>query len=179
MAFLSPHKVVGELRVRPGFSVADFGAGSGFFTHALSKLVGEEGKVYAIDIQGELLQEIKTSARKHGVDNIEIIKGDLEEERGSGLPDHSVNMVVISNTLFQTKDKAAVAKEIGRVLEKKGSAFVVEWQESFGGIGPAKEDVVEPDIVVSLLEKNDCEFIREIPVGPYHYGLLFRKVSYE
>ncbi len=175
MLFAEPLKVVRQLKLKLGDHVADFGAGSGYYTHAISQIVGDEGRVYAIDVQDELLEELKQNARRSGINNIEIIHGDLEAERGSRLRDNSVDAVLISNLLFQTHNQSLIAKEAMRILKDGGVVLCVEWQESFGGIGPPDKYVVEPDVVTSIFYNENSVLDREINTGRHHYGLVFRK----
>jgi ubiquinone/menaquinone biosynthesis C-methylase UbiE len=102
--FSDPQKNIEQFAIDPGLSVADFGSGAGFYALALSRAVGPTGHVYAIDVQQDLLIKLKNEAIRQNISNIEIVLGNVEENKGSQLKDNSVDRVVIVNILFQTKD---------------------------------------------------------------------------
>ena len=76
--FVSPAKIIEILDVRPGMAVADFGCGSGHYVLEAGRKIGKLGKVYAIDVQQEMLSYVRSQARQLGLSNIETIWTDLE-----------------------------------------------------------------------------------------------------
>ena len=154
--------------------MADFGAGTGAYTVEIAKRV-DNGKVYAVDINQELLKNVSNDAQKNGLSNVEVLWGDIEAPGGSKLADGAVGLVVLSNVLFQTDNKEGVVAETKRVLKPGGLALVVEWGDSFGGLGPAPKDVLKKETVSKLFLNNGFALYNEIDAGEYHYGLLFRK----
>jgi ubiquinone/menaquinone biosynthesis C-methylase UbiE len=172
--FADPERNVLEMGIRPGYKVADFGAGSGAYTLALAPLVGEEGRVYAIEIQKDVLSKIRSDAHAKGFAQVEVIWGDIDRPGGSRLADASVNVVLFSNILFQLEDRAAALREARRVLKAGGTLVIIDWQESFGGMGPRPEDVVSDEKARMLATRSGFELIREFGAGAHHYGLVFR-----
>lgn len=173
--FSDPAKNIEKMGLSVGMFVADFGAGSGFYTMAASKAVGDKGRVYAIDIQKELIQKIKNQANIEHLPNIEIIWGDVEKIGGSKMRDGSVDAVIIANILFQVSEKNNVCLEAKRILKKGGRAFVIDWLDSFGNLGPRQEDVFSPSAAKEIFQKNDFVFDGEFGAGEHHYGLIFKK----
>ncbi len=173
--FLHPQKNLEELSIGRGAHVADFGAGSGHYALAVARLVGEDGKVFCIDINGELLSKVKNHANIEGLENLDVIKSDLERPKGSKLQDSSVELVIIANTLFALEDKVAVAREAFRILRPKGRVLVVEWSDSFAGLGPHATHIVTKEESQKLFESIRFKLEREISAGDHHYGLVFRK----
>src|SRR3989344_9329532 len=100
MAFTDPEKIVAELHLREGMSVADFGAGTGHHAIEAGKRVGEKGRVYAIEVQKDLLSNIKTAAKEAKLANIEVIWGDIETPHGTKIADNSIDAVAITNVFF-------------------------------------------------------------------------------
>lgn len=175
--FSDPQVILDSLELSPESIVADFGAGSGFYSVAAGRaLASGSGKVYSIDVQKDLLERLKTLAQNQGVRNIEVIWGDVEAQKGSKLKDASVDWVIIANLLFQVPEKQAVVNEAKRVLKARGRMLVVDWSESFGGTGPAPSDVVTESAVKVLAATASLSFEKEIPAGEHHFGLIFRKV---
>ena len=176
MAFSDPRKNVGELELREGVRVADFGAGSGHYVNVLAKVVGESGRVYAIDIQKDLLRRIKNLSSNEHAGNIEVIWGDIEESGGSKLAEESMDAVVISNLLFQVEHRRAVVDEAKRVLKRGGKVLLVDWADSFGGLGPRSGDVVKSESARALFGEAGFSLERELAdAGEHHYGFIFKK----
>lgn len=174
--FSDPKKNIDQLKLMPGASVADFGAGSGHYIFPLREVVEETGKVFAVDVQKDLLLRIKTEATKKRFSNIELIWGDLEKKGGSKIKEGILDAVIISNLMFQVEAKKEVAEEAKRVLKTAGSLLVIDWTDSFGGLGPTQEAVFSKKEATELFGTTGFLFEREIDVGAHHYGLLFKKV---
>ena len=171
-----PQKNISQMALPLGVSVADFGSGSGHHAKALARAVGDKGRVYAIDIQKDLLTKLKNEARGEGLMNIEVIHGDLEKPNGTHLKDGSIDAVVISNILFQIKDKAPVIKEAARILPKGGILLVVDWTDSFGGMGPQGDALFPKSNAETLIQEAGFQVLKEIDAGAHHYGILGKKV---
>ena len=174
MAFSDPRTNVMRFGITEGMCIADFGSGSGHYTRAAAEAVGDSGKVYAIDIQRALLNNVKDISRPTRK-NIEVLWGNVEKPRGSKLSNASVDGVIIANALFQFEDRNAALVEAYRVLKPKGRLFLVDWSDSFGGIGPQQEDLESAGVARTRAEETGFSFIRNIEAGEHHYGLIFRK----
>lgn len=173
--FSDPQKNIEQLGVDPGTKVADLGSGAGFYSLALAKAVGPQGRVFAVDVQQELLTKLKTEALHHYLENIEVIWGDVDEPHGSRLEDASVDRVLVTNTLFQVDHKDILAKEAFRILKPKGRALLVDWTDSFGGLGPHPSRIVKPAQGRALFEQAGFTYVRDIQAGAHHYGMVFTR----
>ncbi len=173
--FSQPQKNIEQFGVDPGTKVADLGSGSGFYSLALAQAVGKQGRVFAVDVQQDLLTKLKSEAMQHGFDNIEIIWGDVDEPHGTRLHDASVDRVILSNTLFQVDNKANVLQEAFRILKPKGRALIIDWSDSFGGLGPQPARIVKPEQARALCEQAGFTYVRDIQAGAHHYGIVFTK----
>ncbi len=174
--FSDPIKNVEQCGIQAGMEIADFGSGSGHYSIAASRALISTGRVYAVDIQQDLLTKLKNQAVGEGLYNIEVIWGNIEKINGTKLRDNSVDLVLLSNILFQLDDKETMVKEAKRVLRSSGRVLVVDWSDSFGGIGPKPESVVRKDVASELFQKNGFHLDREISAGAHHYGLIFKKL---
>ena len=175
--FVHPRRNVAAFGIQSGQSVADFGAGSGAYTLAIAERLEGSGRVYAIDVQRDLLRRIVNEAVRHGYKNVEVIWADLEVPRASKFADTSIDLVLISNLLFQVPEKALVLQEARRIVKGAGHVAIIDWGDSFGGMGPIKEDVVKKETARDLAEKVGLSLVREFPAGAHHYGLLFQPIA--
>ncbi len=173
--FLDPDTVVTHFHIKPGETVADFGAGVGYFVPALAAAIGSEGKLFACEIQQELVQKLGDIERGRDWATVTPVWCDLEAPHGSKLPDSSVDVGILINTLFMFEDKAAAIQEILRVVRPGGKIFVVDWTESFAGLGPAPEMVVDEAAAVALFESAGITPTGTYPTGDHHYGVVFRR----
>lgn len=173
--FVQPSDVVDALEMPAGSMVADFGAGSGAYTIAAALALNGSGRVYAVDVQKDLLVRLKSTATRQGIGNVDVIWGDCEKLGGTTLRDQSVDFVIIANMLFQAPDKLAVLKEAKRVLRPggRGRILIVDWSGSFKNMGPTREQVVTEIEAKKLAESIGCITERSIPAGTHHYGILF------
>jgi ubiquinone/menaquinone biosynthesis C-methylase UbiE len=101
----------------------DVGCTLGFYSFPASQLVGENGLVYALDINSQFLQRIENKARKTGRSNIKTVEANACE---TGLPNASVGIVFLHLVLHDIKDKAAAIREFYRILEKRGKLVIDE-----------------------------------------------------
>ncbi len=174
MAFLEPKKAVKFFGVNEGMKVADFGAGIGAFALAAAEAVGGSGIVFAIDLQKELLAGLKKEARRRKL-NLEVLWGDLEKEGGSHIKDDLLDLVIATNILFQLSERPAFLREGKRILHPKGRLILIDWSDSFGGLGPRPEDVVTDTHARKLAEEAGFVYDKDIPAGDHHWGAIFRK----
>lgn len=174
--FADPHHLIEQFDLQSGAHVADFGAGSGALALAAAGAVGEKGRVYAIEVQKDLLDRLKNHAREERAHNLEAIWGDIERAGGTHLKAETVDAAIVSNVLFQAEDKEGLAKETARILKRGGKALFVDWSESFGGMGPKKEQVVPPREARELFERSGFQFVKDVNAGAHHYGMILRRV---
>lgn len=173
--FSDPENNIKQFALGPGMMVADFGSGSGFYTMAAARAVAPNGKVFAVDIQKDLLQKLKTGAKQEHLHNIDVVWGDLEHLGGTKLRENSLDAVIVGNLFFQIENKDALCLEIKRILRPNARALVVDWVGSFGGVGPQEKDVMPKMKLTNIFQEHGFVLDREIVAGAEHYGLIFRK----
>ena len=86
--FTQPKEVIAQFDIVPGMTVVDMGAGSGHSTVALSHAVGENGIVFAVDIQKEILDRLRSDFVEQGIINVELMWGDIEHPRGTKIKEN-------------------------------------------------------------------------------------------
>jgi len=174
--FSDPEKILEQFDLGKGSHVADFGSGTGFYSFLAAKAVGLGGKVYAVDVQKDLLEKLKNEAKNvRHLNNIDIIWADLDHVGGTRLRESSIDAVIVANVFFQLEKKENTLLEIKRVLKTGARVLLVDWTDSFGGMGPQPQDVFTEEQAKALFLKNGFKEDRTISAGAHHYGIIFRK----
>jgi ubiquinone/menaquinone biosynthesis C-methylase UbiE len=176
MKFVIPDVVTSQFHLREGDTVADFGAGSGFFLKVLSTTVGLQGRVLACEIQKNLVEKLGDTARMQGLQNIEPLWCDIEETNGSKITDGALDAGILVNTLYQLEERETAAVEIRRALRLGGKLMVVDWTETVLGLGPTVDRLINREDCLALFESHGFLFERDFPAGEHHYGVAFRAV---
>ncbi len=174
-SFMDPRAVITHFHFHPGDVVADFGAGVGHYVDALSAAVGPSGRIYACEIQKNIVTSLTSHIQEQRLSNVHPVWCDLEAKEGTKLRDGLLDAGMIINTLFQIEDKKAALEEIARVIRKGGKLFVIEWSDSFGSMGPQPGHVIKKDQVLKLLEEAGFTFERDFPAADHHYGIALRR----
>lgn len=173
VSFSVPHENVLQLGLREGMKVGDFGAGTGHYSRAAAAIVGHSGRVYAIDVQEEILKHIKLNTHDHHQGIVETIWGDIEKSGGTHLRDQSLDAIILANTLFQIENRFGLLGEMKRVLKPGGKLLVVDWAGSYGGMGPASDKVVTEHIAEDFFIGGGFHKVKSFRAGPHHYGIVF------
>ncbi len=108
--------------VAKGQTFLDYGCGTGFFTFLAAKIVGMNGKVYALDCFPRQLEIVEKRARNKALTNIKTILSDYE----TGLPDESIDTVWMCDVLHEIKQKRALLEELHRVLKRDGVLVIYD-----------------------------------------------------
>lgn len=174
--FASPSAILSELNIAPGMAVADLGAGNGAFTVPLARMVGPQGRVYAVEIQRTLVESLAAQIGKTGL-SVQVLWGDLERLGGTKIADKSCDMVIASNVFFMLENRSACISEIARILKPQGRVAVIDWSEGADGIGPHPEMVVTQAALETLFTAAGFAKQKEFAAGSHHYGLIFSRTS--
>ncbi len=168
------HEILGALGLRRGMTVADVGAGTGFFVELFAEAVGPEGLVYAVDITPSFVADIRMRASALGRRNI---RGVVNNARSAMLPVHSVDLVFTSDTYHHFEYPRSMLDSIHAALKPDGELVVVDFKRIPGLSHPwvlghvrAGEETVVQEIEAAgfeLVERND--FMQS------QYFLRFRK----
>jgi ubiquinone/menaquinone biosynthesis C-methylase UbiE len=108
--------IVKEVGIKEGFHVLDYGCGPGSYVRAVSEFVGKSGRVHALDIHPLAVKTVEKIAEKHQLTNVQTILSD----RKTGLPDSSVDVVLLYDTFHDLVDPNGVLEELNRVLKPDG-----------------------------------------------------------
>jgi ubiquinone/menaquinone biosynthesis C-methylase UbiE len=113
---LSRKTILEEVEIKPGFKVLDFGCGPGSYIVPLTELVGESGKIYALDIHPLAIRKVQDIASRKQLANVETILSDCQ----TGLPDNTLDAVLLYDAFHHLSSPDLVLKELHRVLKPDG-----------------------------------------------------------
>jgi ubiquinone/menaquinone biosynthesis C-methylase UbiE len=131
--------------------------------------------VYACDIQKSLVEALTKRSQDERLSNVHAVWCDLEAPGGTKFRDGFLDAGLLINTLFQIENKEAALTEIARVIRKGGKLILIDWSESFGGMGPHYTQVLHEEQAKSLLMAHGFVCERDFPSGDHHYGLVFSR----
>jgi len=174
-SFADPRSNVLQLGLRDGMRIADLGAGSGHYTMAAAAAIGSEGRVYAVDIQQDVLAHLMDSARRMNLRNVEAVWGNFEKLGGTKLRDQILDAAILSNVLFQVEHHLGALDELKRILKPGGKLLVIDWAGSYAGMGPAPDHVVSEHKAEELFITAGFHKAKDFRAGPHHYGIVFTK----
>lgn len=170
--FSDPAANLAKFGLTDGQKVVDLGAGSGFYSIEAAKKVGTSGRVYAVDVQKNLLERLRSNASTQGVRNIEVVWGNAEKIGGTKLREAIADRVIASNVLFQIEKPDDFCLEIKRILKPGGKVMVIDWSE-VSALSP--KQLVPAMKAQMLFEKNGFKLDDSFGAGDHHYGLVFTR----
>lgn len=158
------------LGIAEGATVADVGAGSGWFTIQLARRIGPNGLVYAQDVQQLMLAALSRRVQKEGLRNVRPILGFESDPR---LPKGSCDAVLVVDVYHEIEDRVTFLANAAKALKPLGRIGVVDFRLDGAGPGPTPEERVSPDVVKRDAAAAGLFLLREEPFLPYQYFLIF------
>ncbi|MBI1748446.1 MAG: methyltransferase domain-containing protein [Acidobacteria bacterium] len=168
-----PTEIMNALNIKDGDTVADIGAGGGYFTVKLARWVGERGTVYACDIQKKLIDHIVQRIAKENLKNVKTILGEPADPK---LPRHSIDAALIVDVYHEVADSVAWLRAIKAGLKPTGRVAIVDFKKGLKeGPGPPDRDRLEEDVIIAEAQKAGLKLLRRETSFPYQYMLIFGK----
>jgi ubiquinone/menaquinone biosynthesis C-methylase UbiE len=171
--YQKPSQVVDALGLKTGMAVADLGAGSGYFTRRFAEAVTETGKVYAIDIETDMLAYVKNSLEHmHIPYTAEFI---LARADDSKLPTDSVDLIFLCNVYHHLDNRTTYFSNVRSALKPGGRVAVIDFyhDERSGDVGFPRQHLVPRETVVDEMTKAGYSLIREHTFLSRQYFLEF------
>lgn len=154
---LQINRVMDILGIRAGASVADIGAGSGWFTVRAARRVGEGGQVYAVEINKDYLDYIRRRAERESLRNIRPVLG---QPNDPVLPAASVDAVLILKTYHEVQEPVALLRHVREALKPAGRLGIIDRNGSGGDHGIARDDVVREAERVGFRLVEEHDFVK-------------------
>ena len=169
--------ILNNAEIEENMKVADLGCGSmGYFVFQLAKIVGNNGKVFAVDIMKTVLESIKRKIKVENLKNIETVWSDLEKFKATKIENSSIDVALLINTLYQSQKRAEILRETVRMVKKYGKIVIVEWRDFKIPFGPPVSKRVKNELLKINAPKLGLKLEKEFLAGSYHYGLIFIKI---
>lgn len=171
--FFNPRVILDTLALNSEVgNVAEFGCGYGTFTIPAAKII--KGKIYAFDIEPDMVRMTSEEAKKHGLSNIQTVWRDFMTD-GSGLLDGSVDYVMLFNILHLEKPEVLL-KEAKRILTKNGKLGIIHWNyDSTTPRGPSMDIRPKPEDCLRWAQNAGFVQHNQYDLKPYHYGIVLTK----
>ena len=163
-----PDQIMDALQIADGSFVADIGAAGGWFTVRLAHRVGQNGKVYAEDIQPLMLEAIRRRVQREGLTNVRTVLGTTKDSR---LP-HGLDAILLVGTYHEMEDPVAVLKDAAESLKPQGRIGIVDYSPGAGGPGPDSEQRVNPETVLRGATAAGLQVISQEPVPPFMFMVV-------
>lgn len=160
-----PTKLIAALKLKAGDVVADIGAGSGYHAFRMAPLVGEQGKVLAVDIQPEMLALIKQKMAKSNVKNIEPVLGKIDDPK---LPAESVDVILMVDVYHEFSHPFEMTTAMIKALKPGGRLVFVEFR------------MEDPKVPIKLVHKmSERQVIKEMSVHPLKHTETIRTLPWQ
>jgi ubiquinone/menaquinone biosynthesis C-methylase UbiE len=169
-----PEAMLDALKIQPGETVADVGAGVGYTSVRLARRVGPKGRVLASDIQPEMLRMLAANMRSAGIKNVSAIRGTITDPK---LPEGEVDLALMVDVYHECPDPEATVRGIRRALRPKGRLVLVEFR------GEDPDVPIKPEHKMTLaqvrreLEPQGFDFKANYEFLPWQHIIVFEKAA--
>jgi ubiquinone/menaquinone biosynthesis C-methylase UbiE len=162
-AWQKPHDVVMALDLKPSDTIADIGAGTGYFARRFAQ---HAGKVFAVDIDEKLLAALREKAPA----NLETVLAAPGDPR---LPARSVDIIFFCDVLHHIENRAAYYPKLARALKPGGRIVVIDFYKKDLPVGPPVSMKLSDQEVIAELGQAGFRLVKRLDTLPYQYFLFF------
>ena len=165
-----PKEVLAALGIKAGETIADIGAGSGYFAFKFAPLVGNNGRVYAVDINSDMILFMNRHIRDHKLKNVVTV---LSAPDDPLLMDASIDRFFICNTWHHIPNKSQYMALMKKMLKPGGQIVIIDYQKKELPVGPPPEMKIARREVIQQMESNGFKLAKDLKFLPYQYFLAF------
>lgn len=152
-------------KIKPGMTVCDIGCGNGFYTFRLAEMVGPQGRVYAVDIQPEMLTLLREEMEKRGVENVIPVLGSVHNPR---LPRSQIDAIILADVYHEFSHPEQMLAAMRDSLKPDGFAILLEFR--------AEDDTVP---IKPLHKMSKAQIFKEWPVNGFKLVDEFDRLSWQ
>ena len=167
-----PARAIAALDIKPGQVVADVGAGSGYYTVRLAERVGPTGRVYASDIQPEMLSLLRERVSRAKLTNVELV---LSREADPLLPEGRFDLMLMVDVYHELSHPQEVLRKLRASLKPDGRLVLIEFRKESAWVPIREEHKMSVREARLELEAEGYRFDRVIDVLPWQHILVFRR----
>jgi len=167
-----PDQILDALALRPGQVVCDIGAGTGYFALRAAKRVGDQGRVFAVDVEPRILDVLRTHIEKTGVRNVTPV---LAVAADPLLPPRTCDLVLIVDAYHHFPDRPHYLARLTALLRPGGRLANVDWHKQKSGFGPPPEHRIAREDFLADAAKAGLRLVAEPKLLPYQYFLVLAR----
>jgi ubiquinone/menaquinone biosynthesis C-methylase UbiE len=167
-----PEKAIEALKLRPGMKVGDVGAGTGFYSIRIAKRVGPDGRVYANDIQPEMLTRLRANADAQGLRNIETVLGTESDPK---LPNGQLDLVVLVDVYHEFSRPQRMLQRIRESLKSDGHLVLLEYRKEDPSVPIRPEHKMSISEVRAEVQPEGFVFEKSVETMPWQHIIFFRR----
>jgi ubiquinone/menaquinone biosynthesis C-methylase UbiE len=165
-------RLLEELHVRPGQVSCDMGCGNGFYTLKLARLSGKEGKVYAVDIQEEMLAILKRRARQARVENIVLVHGGVADP---GLPENLFDLVLMVDIYHEFSYPEEMLRAIRASLKPTGRVALAEFRQEDPEVPIKRLHKMSKQQIRKEFAANGLKLVKQFDALPWQHLMFFAR----
>lgn len=156
--------------LKEGMTMVDVGCGSGYFTIPASKIVGNSGKVYAVDVQKEMLSKLMQNDLPDNV-IVSLAENDYKFPIKDGISDFTLLAFVVHENVHIEK----FLNEVGRITKDNGRIVILEWKKQHEEMGPPYEERISQEELVRILSELNFLIVEQGELNESHYKIICLK----
>ncbi len=164
---LPPEEILKSCGLREGMTMADIGCGSGYFTIPASKIVGQSGKVFAVDVQKEMLEKLRQNNLPENV--IPIL---AENDYKFPIDDKISDFTFLAFVTHENEDVEKFLKEVKRITKDSGKIVILEWKKQYEEAGPPYDERIAQDELLKILERAGFRVVESGELNNSHYKVI-------
>jgi ubiquinone/menaquinone biosynthesis C-methylase UbiE len=169
----NPTKAIRALDIQPGMTVCDLGAGSGYYTVRMSRLVGPTGKVYAVDIQPRMLELLTRRLRSDGIQNVIPV---LSTEDDPKLPPQSQDLILLVDVYHEFARPQLMLRRMREALKDDGRLVLLEFRKEDESVPIRLEHKMSIAEVKAELEPEGFRIEKVLDVLPWQHVFICKKI---
>jgi ubiquinone/menaquinone biosynthesis C-methylase UbiE len=165
-----PDVAIAALDIKPGMTVADVGAGTGYMALRMAKKVGPTGKVYANDLQPEMLAMLRTNATRAKANNVVTVLGSTTDAK---LPAKSLDLILLVDVYHEFSEPQKMLRSLRESLKPDGRLVLLEYRKEDPSVPILPEHKMSVKEVRTELEAEALQFVQVIEKLPRQHILIF------
>lgn len=167
-----PDQALDALRIEKGLTVADIGAGVGYFTWRLSERVGANGVVYGEDIQQSMLDQLRRNMKDRHIANVRPVLGAIDDPR---LPKDSLDLVLLVDVYHEFSEPVKMVDHIREALKPGGRLVLLEYRAEDPNVPIRPEHKMTLKQVRAEIEPQALKFDQSIEILPQQHIIVFKR----